>query len=394
LRTGIGKPQQKLQPRLAQENCSACNRTWAPGVPYGQMDTSINPAAATQESTETPVAPIRLAFDSDAKKNFDHFEALFFQQGDEASLAYDSYEDPDPRIKRWLSYRTLMGISITSTTVAVIACIALWRHSTPAPAGEIATAPSQATGATLVAVANPAPPAAPAPAGPVAQPVAAENPAAAPSELAVPSTSPAAVVPAAAPAPEPVAPALAQAEPAKVEPVKAEPVNAEPAKAELAKVEQAKVEPVKADPPKAEQVKAEAPGAETNKAKAEAPVVAAAPAADSEARTRCRQSLHDKRAKDIVAVCSAAFEQDATDAEAAVAVAKVEFDRGRFSQAYAWSKKAIAANPAAAEAYVFAGGVEQNQGRGKAAKESYQHYLRLAPSGRYAAELRTIVNSL
>jgi tetratricopeptide (TPR) repeat protein len=142
--------------------------------------------------------------------------------------------------------------------------------------------------------------------------------------------------------------------------------------------------------------KVEEPTADTDKAKAEAPVAAApaAPAADNDARSRCRQSIRERRARDIVTVCSAAFEQDSADVDAAVAVAKVEFDRGRTAQAYTWSKKAIAVNPATADAYVFAGSVEQSQGHGKAAKEAYQHYLRLAPSGRYAAEIRTIVNSL
>jgi tetratricopeptide (TPR) repeat protein len=155
--------------------------------------------------------------------------------------------------------------------------------------------------------------------------------------------------PVAAPAAEPAAPAVAQAEPTKAEP---------------------------------------------EKPKAEAPAAQAAAPTENETRARCRQSIRDRKAKDIVATCSAAFEQDATDADAAVAVAKVEFDRGRFTQAYNWSKKAIAVNPATADAYVYAGGAEQNQGHGKAAKEAYLQYLRLAPSGRYAAELRTIVNSL
>lgn len=350
------------------------------------MDTSTNQPAATQASTDTAAAPIRLAFDSDAKKHFDNFEAHFFQQGDEASLAYDSYDEPVSRIKRWLPYRVLMGISIASTTVAVVACIALWRNNVSARAS-LAAADRPATPvATIVPIANAAVLPAAAAIDPAVQPVvAATNPAPAPAPTEPAVASPPAAVatdpvaPAAAPIPEHPVPALAQVEQAKGEPAKVE-----PAKAESPKIEE----------PKGEQAKAEAPTVPTEKTKAEAPVIAAAPSAEGEARARCRQSIHDKRAKDIVAVCSAAFDQDGTDAEAAVAVAKIEFDRGRLSQAYAWSKKAIAADPNTADAYVFAGGVEQSQGRGKAAKESYLHYLRLAPSGRYASELRTIVNSL
>jgi hypothetical protein len=348
------------------------------------MDSSHDEATPTQSPSEGAAAPIRLAFDADAKKHFDAFETLFFQQGEEDSLhgANDAYDDVEPRIKRWLPYRVLLGISVVSTTVAVIACVALWRNKAPAATEVAATAPTQvatpAPVAVAVALAAPAPTAAaPAPAAeepaalvPAAAPVvAAEEPAAvAPAAPIAPTVAPAPTEPAVAPAPTP-APAVAvkPAEPAAAP-------SAEPAAPAVAQAEPTKVEP--------------------EKPKAEAPAAQAAAPVENEARARCRQSIRDRKAKDIVSVCSAAFEQDATDAEAAVAVAKVEFDRGRFTQAYNWSKKAIAVNPATADAYVYAGGAEQNQGHGKAAKEAYLQYLRLAPSGRYAAELRTIVNSL
>lgn len=364
------------------------------------MDSSPNEVTSTPGSDDAKAPPVRLAFDADAKKHFDAFEALFFQQGEEADLpgAYDPYDDGEPRIKRWLPYRTLMGISIASTTIAVIACVALWRNNAPAPL--TAVTPTHVAAPAPVAVA----PAAPAPAAPA---------------LAV--EEPAPTDPTAAPAPNAAAPAapVAAAAPAVAAPTPSEPVAAAapavPAPAPSAPAPSAAPEPVAApapapsaaiaakaaEPPPAPVAEQPAPAvaqvapprAAPEKTKAEAPVAAAAPT-ENEARARCRQSIRDRKAKDIVAVCSAAFEQDATDADAAVAVAKVEFDRGRFTQAYNWSKKAIAVNPAAADAYVYAGGAEQNQGHGKAAKEAYLQYLRLAPSGRYAAELRTIVNSL
>jgi len=360
-------------PRTAPKfSVRGCNRTLAAGVPRDEMDTSSNEETPTQGSTEASTTPLRLAFDGEAKKHFDTFETHFFQQGDEAELsgAYDIYEEPDMRIKRWLPYRVLLGISAVSTAVAVIACIALWRNKAPAPVGSIVVAPQQTapplvvppapSSATVIAAsvptsAPPAPPAPPAPAavGPVAE------------EIPVPAAqaAPVVVLPSALPSAPPVA-----AQPAAV---KAE----EPAAPTLAKVEE--------------------PTADADKAKAEAPVAAApAPVAENDVRSRCRQSIRARRARDIVTVCSAAFEQDSADVDAAVAVAKVEFDRGRTAQAYTWSKKVIAVNPATADAYVFAGSVEQSQGHGKAAKEDYQHYLRLAPSGRYAAEIRSIVNSL
>ncbi len=123
----------------------------------------------------------------------------------------------------------------------------------------------------------------------------------------------------------------------------------------------------------------------------------AAPAAQvvpDNTQARCQDAIRGKRSKDILAVCPAAVSDDASAADVAVTLARIEFDRGRSTQASAWSKKAIAANPEAADAYVFLGGAEQNAGHGKAAKQAYQHYLQLAPTGRYAADLRVIVNSL
>ena len=120
----------------------------------------------------------------------------------------------------------------------------------------------------------------------------------------------------------------------------------------------------------------------------------ASPAVAAGAHERCQQSIRDRRNKDILAFCPVAFAEAAGDADVAVAIAKVELDRGRYAQAYVWSKKAIAINPDKAEAYVFAGGAEQSKGHGKAAKEAYLHYLRLAPTGHYAAELRAVVRSL
>jgi len=342
------------------------------------MDTSRSEASPTQSSTEGTPAPIRLAFDADAKKHFDNFESHFFQQGEDDNLpgAYDAYEDPESRIKRWLPYRVLLGISIASTTVAMIACVALLRHTPAAPVDVHATpsfpaAPAVPAPVAVAVATAPAPAVAAEPApGVAAAPVPAVAPVPTPALAAVPSPTAAEPSPTAAPAASAPIPAVAVATAGETVPAKA----AEPVAPAVALAEEAK--------------------ADTEKAKAEAPAPAAAPPAENEARTRCRQSIHDRRAKDIVAVCTAAFEQDTTDTAAAVAVAKVEFDRGRFTQAYNWSKKAIAVDPSTADAYVYAGGAEQNQGHGKAAKEAYLQYLRLAPSGRYAAELRTIVNSL
>ncbi len=361
------------------------------------MDSSRTEAPPMPSTREASAGPIRLPLDGDVKKHFDAFENLFFQQGDEDSVpgANDTYDDGEPSIKRWLPYRTLMGISIASTTVAVIACIALWRNSAPASTDLTALPPTHVTPPAPmgVAVAPAAPtPAVPAPAAqdpaPAAQDPApaAQDPTPAAQDPALAAQDPAAAAPA-----KGLAPTAPVAEPTPTEPAATPPAAPAPAPAVAVQAAEPAAAPA-AEPAAPVVARAEPAKPEPDKTQ-EAPVAQAAPA-ENEARDRCRQAIRARKGKDIVSLCSAAFEQDATDADAAIAVAKVEFDRGRFAQAHNWSKKAIAVNPAAAEAYVYAGGAEQNQGHGKAAKEAYLQYLRLAPSGRYAAELRTIVNSL
>jgi len=287
-----------------------------------------------------------------AKGHFDTFETVFFQAGEEGGNLPGAFEHLDDLGARrqgpLLSRASLLGLTLASTCVAMLACAALWRSNAPLPALPTAAAPAIKLAPVAATVSQPS--AAPPPTE-SAKVAATESP---PSALPVPT----AAAPAALPTEEAV-PAVA----------------AQPSAAPAAAVAE--------EEPKADSVTAAAAAPQ-----------AAAPPPTSDARERCKQSIREKRNKDIVAFCPAAFAEDAGDADVAVALAKVELDRGRFSQAYAWSKKAIAINPDSADAYVFAGGAEQSKGHGKAAKEAYLHYLRLAPSGRYAAELRAIVGSL
>jgi tetratricopeptide (TPR) repeat protein len=120
----------------------------------------------------------------------------------------------------------------------------------------------------------------------------------------------------------------------------------------------------------------------------------AAEAADDDAQRACSKAIANKQRNGILTNCEAAFAANPGAAEFAVALAKTEFDHGRIAQAFEWSKKAIAADPEVADPYVFVGEAEQNAGHRKAAKDAYLHYLRLAPSGRYAADLRAVLRSL
>jgi tetratricopeptide (TPR) repeat protein len=120
----------------------------------------------------------------------------------------------------------------------------------------------------------------------------------------------------------------------------------------------------------------------------------AVPPGGNDAQQACRKAVAEKQKKAILAKCTEAFAADPRAADIAVLLAKLEFDRGRLEQAFDWSKKAIAVDPTLADAYVFIGEAEQSAGHAKAAKDAYARYLHLAPSGRYAADLRAVLRSL
>lgn len=304
-------------------------------------------AVEAQECTTTPSEP-------GTRKLFDAFETDFFQQGDDgANLPGELYllDDADGSAgdkRALLSRSSLLGLTILSSGLALAACAALWRSNAPSAAPPN-TVSSRTRTASLETTTKPS---AVAPV-PAARPTSAAS-APVPTE---PSTSDA-VAQAAA---EPVVPLAEEvATPGSV-------VEAAPAAAFAAPTPGtvAEAEPTRAVPPQ-----------------------------DTDIGQRCRESIREKRNRRILALCPAAFASDGGDGHVAVALAKAEFNRGRFAQANLWSKRAIAINPDSAEAYVFAGGAEQNMGHRKAAKQAYLQYLRLAPSGRYAAELRSILGSL
>ncbi len=75
-------------------------------------------------------------------------------------------------------------------------------------------------------------------------------------------------------------------------------------------------------------------------------------------------------------------------------LAHTELNRGRLARATQLAQKAVKIDPNLADAYVIIGGVHQDSGQNREAKVAYRRYLQLAPTGRYADELRSIVNGL
>ena len=108
----------------------------------------------------------------------------------------------------------------------------------------------------------------------------------------------------------------------------------------------------------------------------------------------CHALFAKNRFREAGTACGAAVQSNPRSAEALTLLAHVELNRGHMSRAYDLAQKAISIYPDQPDAYVIIGGVHQDGGRNQQAKAAYQRYLHLAPHGRYAGELRSIVGSL
>ena len=92
--------------------------------------------------------------------------------------------------------------------------------------------------------------------------------------------------------------------------------------------------------------------------------------------------------------CSAAVQSNPRSPEALTLLAHTELNRGRLAEANLLATKAVALDPKRADAYVIIGGARQDSGQTREARAAYRRYLELAPEGRYADELRSILNNL
>lgn len=127
-----------------------------------------------------------------------------------------------------------------------------------------------------------------------------------------------------------------------------------------------------------------------------APAPAPATPGTAELRERCRKADAGGNGKPtaVLAACRPAVEAEPEAADLMVIVARAELDRGRAVEARSWAKRATEVNPDLADAYVVLGGAEQEAENPDAAKAAYKKYLELAPNGRHARELRSILDSL
>ena len=123
------------------------------------------------------------------------------------------------------------------------------------------------------------------------------------------------------------------------------------------------------------------------------PAAAAAPTLED-----CRRAYARDRYSRIVRICTQALA--AAEGQAARAASwrarwrcwpTRSWTGATYSRARSWARKALALDPRLPEAYAYLGFVEDQAGRRDEAMTAYRLYLELAPRGRYADDIRSIV---
>ncbi|MSP61499.1 MAG: response regulator [Myxococcales bacterium] len=90
-------------------------------------------------------------------------------------------------------------------------------------------------------------------------------------------------------------------------------------------------------------------------------------------------------------VLEQAIAANPTGDEALVAIANAHLESGATGKAATFADRAVAANPQNPEAHLVRGAVLQQQGKNGAARAAYEQYLKVAPRGAYAREIRQIL---
>ncbi len=111
-------------------------------------------------------------------------------------------------------------------------------------------------------------------------------------------------------------------------------------------------------------------------------------------KTACTAAYGKSVYKQIMAACAPVLEAKPDAADVMVMIAHAELDRGKGKAALDWAQKALAVDQNIPEAYAFIGTAQQMAGKRKEAKEAYQKYLELDPTGKYASDIKAIIGSL
>ncbi len=127
------------------------------------------------------------------------------------------------------------------------------------------------------------------------------------------------------------------------------------------------------------------------------PEDATKPAAESEYAALLAEgrALYDKgQARKAMAPLERAIALNPKGDDAMVVLANCNLDRGSLDKAVAAAESAIAANPENPDAYLVVGAVDQQREQLQDARTAYEKYLKLAPKGQYAGEIRSILATM
>jgi Flp pilus assembly protein TadD len=107
------------------------------------------------------------------------------------------------------------------------------------------------------------------------------------------------------------------------------------------------------------------------------------------------KALYGKgQAKKAIVPLEKAIAIKADGDEALVLLANCYLDRGNMEKALAAAQLAASANADNAEAYLVVGAVEQQKSHTSEARTAYEKYLKLAPKGQFASDIRSILATL
>jgi Flp pilus assembly protein TadD len=113
-----------------------------------------------------------------------------------------------------------------------------------------------------------------------------------------------------------------------------------------------------------------------------------------DALAACRTALRRERAKEALVACDKVAQDRPASADALVLLARANLLGGWDGETLRLARRASFLDPSCADAYLLIGSVEQSAGRTSAARTAYESYLRLAPHGLHADELRAILRKL
>jgi hypothetical protein len=108
----------------------------------------------------------------------------------------------------------------------------------------------------------------------------------------------------------------------------------------------------------------------------------------------CQSAIRWERVRDALTSCQRLTEENPKSVDAMVLMAHADLLAGRDAETLRLANRASALDPSYADAYLLIGNVHQAAGQAAQARVAYEAYLRAAPRGAHAAEVRAVLKTL